>query len=474
MPGVRQTRVVILALFLAVAIPLSAQTFTALYTFADPNGASPDAGLVQGADGNFYGTTEFGGATGFGRVFRITPGGTVTTLYSFCGRPACTGGASPVAALVQAADGDFYGTTWAHTVFKITPAGTLTTLYSFCSQSQRTDGDYPHAGLVQAASGELYGTTDTGGANGRRTVFKMTPGGTLTTLYSFCSQSHCTDGYGPTAGLVQAGSGDFYGTTSGGVQESHGTVFKITSRGTLTTLYRFCAQTGCPDGENPYAGLVHAANGDFYGTTVNGGAPANRGTVFKITSGGALTTLYSFCAQSGCADGENPVGGLVPGTDGNLYGTTSSGGTYGGTVFRTTPDGVLTTLYTFCSQITPAGCTDGAAPYGALTQATNGDFYGTTFHGGDHAGTVFSVSVGLGPFVRTLPVSGQAGIGIRILGTNLTGATSVRFDGAEAIFKVISSSEIAAYVPADASSGDVQVVTPGGTLSSNVPFRVLP
>src|ERR1039458_8611686 len=220
---------------------------------------------------------------------------------------------------------------------------------------------------------------------------------------------------------------------------------------TLTTLYSFCSQSGCPDGYSPYAGLVQATNGDLYGTTYFGGT-GNGGTIFKIAPGGTLTTLYSFCSQTNCADGGGPYAGLVQATSGDFYGTTALGGTGGwGTVFKITPGGTLTTLYSFCSQ---TNCTDGATPYAGLVQDTNGDFYGTTTHkGGAASGTVFSLSVGLGPFVETRPPYGKVGAAVKILGTNLTGAASVSFDGTAAVFTVVSSSEITTTVPAGASSG---------------------
>jgi uncharacterized repeat protein (TIGR03803 family) len=429
--------------------------------------------LVQATNGYLYGTTSIGGAIGEGTVFKITPAGTLTTLYSFCAQGGlCTDGAGPWAGLVQATNGYLYGTTYYGgaynygTVFKITPSGTLTTLYNFCAKTGCTDGKYPRAGLVQATNGDLYGTASEGGANNWGTVFRITPSGTLTTLYSFCSQSGCTDGAGPWAGLVQAANGYLYGTTYGGGFTA-GTVFKITPSGTLTTLYNFCAKTGCTDGGAPYAGLVQATNGDFYGTTASGGA----GTVFKITPSGTLTTLYSFCAQSGCTDGENPFAGLVQATNGDLYGMTPFGGDKSfGTVFRITASGTLTTLYSFCSQ---SGCTDGEYPYGALVLATNGDLYGTASEGGaNNWGTVFSLSVGFGPFVEVLPTSGKVGAAVKILGTDLTGATSVTFNGTAATFTVRSRYLITTTVPTGATTGTVQVVTPSGTLSSNVPFRM--
>ena len=227
--------------------------------------------------------------------------------------------------------------------------------------------------------------------------------------------------------------------SSSGPPSGKGTVFKIIQGGTLTTLYCFCSQSGCPDGNSSLA---------------------------------ALTTLYSFCSQSGCTDGDAPYAGLVQATDGNFYGTTVYGGANGGygTVFKITPGGTLTTLYSFCSQ---SGCTDGAYPDAGLVQDSNGDFNGTTANGGGY-GTVFRLSVGLGSFVKPRPPYGKVGAAVKILGTNLTGATSVGINGTAAVFEVVSSSEITTTVPAGASSGKVQVVTPSGTLSSNASFRVVP
>jgi uncharacterized repeat protein (TIGR03803 family) len=469
----------------ATAIRLSGQTLTTLHSFAGTrDGSGPPAGLVQATNGDLYGTTTTGGPNGSGTIFKITAEGTLTTLYSFfCDHlGACPDGQTPSAGLVQATNGDFYGTTELYpygTVFKVTPSGTLNTLYQFCSQSECSDGDTPLGGLVQATNGDIYGTTIGGGVIGEGTVFKMTPNGQLTTIYSFCSQADCTDGWNPAAGLIQIANGDLYGTTSlGGGPCDCGTVFKITPTGSLTTIYRFCLQSGCPDGEEPYGGLVQATNGDLYGITENGGANANSGTVFKITPGGTLTTLYSFCSQPECTDGELPYGGLVQATDGNLYGTTVLGGAYGqpydkqgGTVFKITPKGELTTLYSFCSQ---PECTDGSEPTAALIQDTNGNLYGTTFGGGAAGlGTIFSLSVGLGPFVETQTKSGAVGSTVKILGTDLNGASSVTFNGTSALFTVSSSgTEITATVPAGATTGTVKVVTLNGTLSSNVPFRV--
>lgn len=404
-------------LYATIPTALLAQTFHTLLSFDNSDGANPEAGLLLGADGNLYGTTFNGGANRAGTVFKITPKG-LTTLYSFCSQGGCADGQAPAASLVQAADGSFYGTTSAGgancagsplygcgTVFKITPGGSLTTLYNFCAQSQCSDGSASEsrAALVQAANGDFYGTTASGGTNGSGTVFKITPDGALTTIYNFCSQSGCSDGAVPLSGLVQASNGDLYGTTVGGGDgvygADYGTVFKITPGGMLTTLYSFCSQSGCTDGKEPAASLVQAANGDFYGSTQYGGANCTRngagcGTIFKIAPGGKLATLHRFCAGGACRDGLGPSAALIQAADGNLYGTTSGDRGNAGTIFQITPAGKLTTLYTFCSQI---GCADKYHPF-ALSQAPTGEFYGTTYSGGTRdAGTVFSLSAGLGP-----------------------------------------------------------------------------
>lgn len=474
-----------LAIFMAcaaAAIALPAQTLKTLASFDGSNGVGPEYGaLVQGLDGNLYGTTSQGGAYGCGTVFAMSTNGTLTTLYSFGVQFECTDGDSPLAGLVQGTDGNLYGTTnhggSAHgggTVFKITPQGTLTTLYNFCSQSNCADGVQPDAGLVQGTSGNFYGTTLGGGGyfgcpiGSCGTVFKIASEGTPTTLHSF----DLTDGANPQAGLIQATNGDFYGTTLYGGTNSEGTLFRITASGTLKTLYAFCAQPNCTDGSVPQAGLVQGTNGILYGTTSGGGA-YGYGTIFKITTSGALTILHDFDGT----DGAYPYAGLIQATNGVLYGTTSEGGssprctlTLGcGTVFRITTAGKLTTLHNFDGA-------DGEYPYAGLAQATNGTLYGTTYQGGTNGdGTIFSLSVGLNPFVETLPAFGKVGAAINILGTDLTDATSVKINGASAMFTVMSPSQITTNVPIGATTtGTVQVIVPTGTLVSNAVFRVTP
>jgi len=393
----------VVLLWAAAAIALPAQTtavssgppvFTRLLNLNGTDGDSP-YGLVQAANGDLYGTTAFGGANnscpdGCGTVYKIALSGVLTTLHNFDG----TDGSISEVTLVQGTDGNFYGTTFAGgtkggctplnnvvgcgTVFKITPSGTLTTLHSF----DGTDGAYPDGALVEGTDGSFYGTTYYGGENlcygnadGCGTIFKVTPNGTFTMFHEFDG----TDGQNPNAGLVQDTDGNFYGTTAEGGGEGCesyggcGSVFKITPGGALTTLYSFDSQPGSSD--EPEGGLVQGNDGDFYGTTFYGGAN-NDGSVFKITPSGALTTLYSF----DFTDGSGPTATLILGTDGNFYGTTSMGGASDctmyyyegcGTVFVISPSGALTTLHNF-------DFGEGSDPYAALVQDTNGIFYGTT------------------------------------------------------------------------------------------------
>jgi uncharacterized repeat protein (TIGR03803 family) len=472
-------------MMLATTIAAPAQTFKTLVNFGVTSGAKPFfAAPIQGVDGNLYGTTSLGGTErthckyGCGIVFRLAPSGALTTLHSFDG----TDGANPWASLLLGTDGNLYGTTLdgsgqadglrlfsrvtsgncggvggCGTIFKVTPQGTLTTLHSF----HGADGGTPEGSLVQGKDGNFYGATFYGGASGDGTVFKITPAGVLTTMHSFNS----SDGANPLGGLLQAADGNFYGTTVGGggnasCTDGCGTVFGITPAGTLTTLHNFNGS----DGEGPRGALVQGPDGSLYGTS-SGGGTYGWGTVFKIAPGGTLTSLYSF----DITDGVYPEDPLVMASDGNLYGTTVGGGTGDdGTLFKITPEGTLTTLHSFDS-------TDGSNPYAGLTQATSGNFYGTTYLGGTlEGGTVFSLGLGLGPFVKPVPAFGLAGNTVIILGTDLNGATAVTFNGTPATFTVVSSTEISTAAPTGATTGPVQVVTPSGTLTSNVNFQVLP
>jgi uncharacterized repeat protein (TIGR03803 family) len=362
--------------------PWSTYPFSALYSFAGgTDGAAPGANLIQASDGNFYGVTNGGDvSTDYGTVFKITPTGTETVLHGFS---SGADGASPNGALVQDSSGNFYGTTFKGggsnlgTVFKITANGTETVLHSFGAAN---DGQKPNAGLTLGRDGNFYGTTSYGGVNGVGTVFKITPSGTESVLYSFGATG--TDAARPGTALALGNDGNFYGTTVGGGALGWGTVFKITPTGVETVLHSFTLGL---DGALPYAALALGADGNFYGTTTFGGAN-NLGAVFKMTPTGSLTPLYGF---AGGSDGANPQATLVQAGDGNFYGTTTGGDTATdyGTVFKITPSGTETVIYNF----TNTG--DGAAAQAGLTIGTDTSFYGTTTSGGAHGvGTVFKLT----------------------------------------------------------------------------------
>jgi uncharacterized repeat protein (TIGR03803 family) len=409
---------VVLAIAAIPSVSL-AQSYTesVLYSFCSnagcSDGSNPYSNLTQASDGNLYGTTIQGGLaadteqcpSGCGTVFKITPSGILNTVYSFCSEAQCADGLAPYTTpLIEGSDGSLYGTTSSGgthgngTIFKFSLSGTLTTIYSFCSQSNCADGSIPFGGVVQGLDGNFYGTTKAGGANrsacgtnGCGTVFRVTPSGTLTTLYSFCSQTNCADGGTPFAGLVQAADENFYGVTIQNGDIGYGTVFQITPDGNLTTLHTFCSQTNCADGEYPYAPLVQSSDGSFYGTTTNGGINGDAcggygcGTVFKITPSGTLTTIHSFAG--GPDDGGGPHALLMQATDGNFYSTTSGGGanngsTGGGAAFKMSPLGELSLIYSFCDQ---GNCSDGLEPFSGLAQGSDGNFYGTAQAGGTNA-----------------------------------------------------------------------------------------
>jgi uncharacterized repeat protein (TIGR03803 family) len=349
-----------------------------LFSFNGTNGGYPQGGLFIGGDGNFYGTTTVGGTNGLGTVFKLTVDGILTTLVSFDG----PNGAGPVAGLALGTDGNFYGTTQGGgsgggAVFKLSPGGALTTLASFAS-FDNVNGAAPQAALTLGKDGNFYGTTSEAGQYGFGTIFQITPDGTLTTLASF----NGTNGASSRTALTEGTDGSFYGTATEGTT-GFGTVFKVTTNGTLTRLAVFNG----PIGQSPWAPLILASDGSFYGTAYGGGANGY-GTVFRVTINGAVTRLVSFNR----VNGEGPQGGLIVASDGNFYGTTLTGGGFGingfgtGTLFKMTPNGILTKVVSFAKPV-------GVNPGGPLLQRSDGDFYGATFGGGAYGyGTIFKAT----------------------------------------------------------------------------------
>ncbi len=361
-------------------------TMSTLNSFSGGNDGGNPNGLVETADGNFFGMTQNGGLDGYGTLFQMDADGTITVLHSFTGG---NDGGHPQDALVQGPNGSFYGTTFDGglygngTVFNATSNGFPNTLFPF----NVTNGDLPFAGVTLSSDGNFYGTTYQGGPAASGTIYRITPAGQLTTLYTFTGG---VDGGSAYAGLTQGIDGSLYGTTFAGGTVNGGTVFNITTNGAFTGLFSFAGTNGA----FPYAGLVQDENGTFYGVA-SGGGSHNAGTIFKRVNGGKLTNIYSF---TGGSDGAQPAGGLLLGADGNLYGTTASGGNYGdGTVFRITRDGTFTNLLQFDGY-------NGANPSAALTQGADGNLYGTTQNGGQGgAGTIFRLGLPDGLQILTQP-----------------------------------------------------------------------
>lgn len=452
-----------LVIGIALAIASPAQTFTTLASLSgDVYGALPGA-IGQKANGGLWITTTAESRAKCGTVLKLTLAGKLSKFSNF----NCREGDQPQG-LALGIDGNYYGMTCCGgtgnggTIFKLTPNAKLTVLYNFTLDG--SSGSSPVGTLVQGIDGNLYGATYSGGTvNSYGTVFKITSDGTLTTLYQF----DFTHGAQPYAGLVLAADGNFYGTTCTGGAAGQGTVYQITSQGNLTVIHSFGGHSRDPS--CPTTSLTLGADGNFYGTTLQGGSN-NYGTVFRVTPTGGFTALHNFLGT----DGYGPVG-LIQATDGNFYGTTAYGGADGidGTIFQMTPTGTVTTIHSF-------NHADGDNPT-MLFQNTNGMLYGITGGGGYYycyydqsygCGTIFSLDVGLDPFVTTLPNVGSVGAPVIILGTKLKGIKSVSFNGTAAKFTVNSNSEIRTTVPVGATTGTVTVTGRDGTLLSNMPFTV--
>jgi uncharacterized repeat protein (TIGR03803 family) len=465
-------------LVFAFAIPTGshAQTYSALYEFGgktgDPRNPQYSGIIAQGRDGELYTTTPDGGSLctgGCGTVFKIAPSGTLTVVYNF---NFGASGVAPFGGVTLGTDGSFYGTTETNgkynygTVFKVTAGGTLTTLYNF-GPCKCLEGVYPKAAPVQGTDGNYYGTTtflSFGGNEG--VVYKITPAGKYTTLHVFST----TSGYNPNDPLIQGTDGNFYGTTAlGGKTVSPacfasnstcGTVFKMTPAGKVTFIYEFDKTHGA----GPIGPVIQGTNGNFYGTTSEGGT-SGFGVVFKLTSAGVLTVLHNFNGT----DGKTPDAGLVQANDGNFYGVASAGGTLGfGTIFKITSTGTFKVLYNFEK-------THGATPEVTLFQHTNGILYGDTDFGDINGGGVFySLNIGAAEFARLQPTSGKVGSSVGIFGQGFTGTKAVSFNGVNATPRSVTDTYLTVTVPSGAKTGTVTVVRPSGNLKSLQQFKVTP
>jgi uncharacterized repeat protein (TIGR03803 family) len=334
--------------------------------------------LLLANDGNIYFTGSTGGESNVGALARMTPGGVVTTIHSFKG--GNTEGQSPFSGVIQASDGNLYGTTYVGgdgnggTVYRLTLDGTYTLLHSF--KVGQLDPHFVYAGLVQASDGNLYGTTLRGGLDDKGTVFRITLDGTLTQLHDFNGD----DGENPEGALVQGSDGNLYGTTLQGGSDKRGTIFRITPSGTLTSLYSFQSLSNFSTagvatnatGANPRAGLLLAADGNFYGSAYQGG-PVGYGTVFRATMDGTVTLVHAFEGPIATGGGF-PLSSISQDAAGNMYGTTERGGALNqGAAWRISSAGQFSVLHSFVGT-----ASDGSQPYATLLPL-GGYLYAVTY-----------------------------------------------------------------------------------------------
>jgi uncharacterized repeat protein (TIGR03803 family) len=443
---------VLLLLFVLCAGALHAQTYADLFEFpGKPGGCCPQhpSLMAQGRDGNLYGITTTGGANNLGSVFKITPTGTLTQLFSF----DTVHGSTPVGGLVLGLDGNLYGTTefggasGFGNIFKITPTGVLTVLYNFTGNST-TDGGFPVSPLIVGPDGQYYGTTHPGIA------FKVSATGVFTRIATIPSES-----FGP---LLLATNGSYYGVTEFAGTNTLGTIYKVTGN-TSTTLFNFDG----PHGDFPIGGLVQGSDGNIYGTTSAGGS-ANDGVIFRITPTGTYTVVFNFDHVNQLDLGYQAYAGLIAGNDGNLYGTTIWGGSNGdGVIFQMTTSGAYSVLFNFDG-------THGTGTYATPMEHTSGEFFGLTKRGGAPGnGVVYGFGTNLSPFISLTNPSGAVGGTVGILGKGFSTASSVKFNGTPASFHVLSNTYMTATVPSG-ETGFVSVTTGSGTLIGSKIFKVPP
>ncbi|HEY3971769.1 MAG TPA: choice-of-anchor tandem repeat GloVer-containing protein [Candidatus Sulfotelmatobacter sp.] len=460
------TVLMIAALFVAVAIPAQAQTVSTLYNFAPNNNSEPtfpQGTMAQGRDGNFYGISSSGNGCCQGIVYKISSAGVQTPLYVMAPSDGtnCNG-------LTLGTDGNFYGTCYSDptnngTLIKVTPTGTFTVLHTFTGST--TDGCDPLAPPIQGTDGNFYGTTGFCGANGLGTLYKLTPAGAYSLLYSFQGPPNDT---ALPLGLIQGSDANFWGMGNGWII-SEGGVFQISAAGKESLVYTF--KGGPTDGQNPYTSLTQGSDGNYYGTTESGGT-AQLGTIFKLTPTGVETVLYNFPNQT---DGAYPRLPLTQGPDGLLYGMATdcaAGGCSQAGLFDITTKGAYDTLYLY-----PLGGSNSVQPFAPLLLATNGTLYSTTAQGGTaSSGSFYSVSTKYSPFISLVNVrSGKEGAQVGILGQGFTKASVVKFGGVVATtVKLSGSTFIQATVPAGALTGDVTVTTGKTTLSTLAAYKITP
>jgi uncharacterized repeat protein (TIGR03803 family) len=456
----------------SLAVSVQAQTVTVIGDFNWPAAAAPTA-PIQATDGNFYGSAG-GGAFGQGVIYRMSPGGKISPLYNFCSQPGCPDGTDGTSSPILGSDGSLYGinehggSNDSGVIYKLTLEGELTVLSNLCPAISCSGGTRSY-GLLEGSDGNFYGTTFQGGAFNGGTIFRISPTGDLQVLYSFCALTDCADGWLPQAPPIQGIDGNYYGVVTGGGSMQGGLLYRLTPSGTYSIVRNFCTYaTGSCTGAQPES-IVQDAGGNFFGVAEFAGVHGY-GSIFEITATHQYKILHSLDAVTGY-----PLPGLALASDGNVYGKTegSPSGLNFGTLFEVTAQGDYTRFYTF------EDCQLGELPWwGPLFQGTDGRLYGGTIGGGSQcgelntAGTIFAVDNGLSRLVRTAPTAGKVGKTVLILGQDLTGTSSVTFNGVPATFAVESDTYIKATVPAGATTGVISVVTPGATLKSNPQFVV--
>ena len=454
-----------LALVMAViafpAVPAQAQTYTVVNDFFNERPNGPQylqyvGAIPQGRDGNLYGISHEGGTSGIGTFFSVSPSGNEATLYSFDGSK----GSYPNFGVNLGADGNFYGgtplggTANLGVIYQVTSAGVTTVLHNFLGTTDGASNGFPP---TQGSDGNFYGTSNDRNGAYTPVFYQLTPQGIFKALHTLTS----ADGYDGSS-PIQAIDGNFYGLGQVGGANNCGTFYKVSKTGVYKVLHDFT----CTDGSQPFAPLVQAADGTFYGITHEGGTAGSYGVIFKVTTSGKLTVLHN---MNPATDGDQSQAGLTLATDGNLYGTTASGGSAGqGTIFRITTAGVFSVLENFSSGAA-------ALPGSTLTQHTNGLLYGDTYSGtGGDYGIFYSLDIGAKPFAKLALTSGLEGSTVGIFGQGFSKATSVTFGGTKATFTAAGDNYMTATVPAAAISGPVVVSIPTGNLTSSQIFKVKP
>ncbi len=475
----------------------TAGAISAVYNFCAtgscPDGNFPEGGVALRENGTLYGMTALGGTSGIGSVYRLPPAGALDSFFSFDG----TIGAEPISTLMRASNGNLYGITQAAgptgsgTIIEINATDLVTLLQSLNTATTGGAQSDP-AELVQGSDGNFYGVATSGGGTGKvGTVFKITPNGVITVLHAFTGSP---DGREPTGTLVEGPDGNFYGTTNAGGATDHGTLFRITPTGVVKILHSFCKVNGCPDGFDPVGGPILGTDGKLYGTTQGGGTGGHPGTVFQSTLGGTLATLHNFAGL----DGAKPLAGLVQHTDGDFYGTTTNGGANDmGTVFSismhlkpfvqlfetTGPVGTpVTILGTGLSSATKVSFGGTAAVFHI---ASDGEITTTVPPGGKTGFvTVKTPTVSFNSSKKFLvtpqltgfsPASGPVGTSVTITGESFSQTKKVTFNGTAATPVTINSDkQITVAVPAGATTGVITITTLGGSVSSPTSFTVTP